>query len=100
MAFDVFPIDPANSAKDLMFSWFTGGSHCCARVLVASLIGGEWRVADFGRWDGGWLANRPVDLNGDGVPDFVFYDDRFRYAFASYAGARSNQCRKCSSAHR
>lgn len=87
--FDVFPIDPKNSRKDVLFTWFTGGAHCCARVLVASLIGDDWKISDLGTWDDGRLIfnHRPTDLNGDGQADFVFFDDSFLYAFDAYAGS-------------
>ncbi len=61
---------------------FTGGAHCC---LVSQIL----------RWDGSAYAAgervwgdpgyRLRDADGDGLPDFVTGDDRFAYAFASYA---------------
>ena len=42
-------------------------------------------MIDFGEWDGDYSDRMPSDLDGDGVIDFVFYDNAFLYAFASYA---------------
>lgn len=89
VTFDVFPIDPRNARKDILISWFTGGAHCCAQIKVASLIGDEWRITDLGMWDGENPNTRPLDLNGDGAPDFVFGDNRFLYTFGSYAESRA-----------
>ena len=85
VSFDVLNLDPKHARKDFLVSWFTGGAHCCAQIKVASLVGEDWKIIDLGMWDGGRLENRPIDLNGDGVPDFVFRDNNFLYAFGSYA---------------
>lgn len=66
-------------------SW-TGGAHCCMHVAVASPIGGAFRLIDLDSWDGDQIA-WPRDVSGDGVADFVFRDQRFLYAFGSYAGS-------------
>lgn len=89
VAFDVFPIDPKNSKKDVLLSWFTGGAHCCGQTDVASLVDGRWKIADLGAWNGANLERRPRDIDGDGAPDFVFGDDRFLYVFDAYAGSVS-----------
>jgi hypothetical protein len=44
-------------------------------------------VVDLGSWDGLGLGSVPIDLDGDGTPDFVFGDNAFLYAFDSYAGS-------------
>jgi hypothetical protein len=41
-------------------------------------------VLDVGSWDGDYIEP-PKDISGDGVVDFVMFDNSFLYAFASYA---------------
>lgn len=66
------------------FQSYTGGMHCCHKMQVVTPDGAGLAVADLGAFDGmeiGW----PRDLDGDGKLDFVVTDDRFLYAFDSYA---------------
>ncbi|MES2096609.1 MAG: hypothetical protein V4459_07595 [Pseudomonadota bacterium] len=66
-------------------SW-TGGAHCCMHIVVVSPVGSGYRLIDMGSWDGDQVA-WPRDVSGDGIADFVFRDQRFLYAFGSYAGS-------------
>lgn len=68
----------------IMLQSFSGGAHCCNSIQVAGLAGGKLQVADLGSWDGDTIE-LPRDISGDGVVDFVMYDNSFLYAFASYA---------------
>ena len=69
----------------VLFQSFTGGAHCCNLIRLVVPEGGRLSVVDLGAWDGDYLDALPADLDGDGRLDFVFRDDRFLYAFASYA---------------
>ncbi|MCW3835476.1 hypothetical protein ACFQ1E_06940 [Sphingomonas canadensis] len=65
---------------------FSGGAHCCNEVQLV-VIGQEGaRRLELGAWDGE-PGDAPRDVDGDGFTDFVQRDDRFLYAFASYAGS-------------
>jgi hypothetical protein len=64
---------------------FSGGAHCCNSVHVVLPQDGALHVVDLGDWDGDALGSMPTDIDGDGKIDFVFVDNRFLYAFASYA---------------
>jgi hypothetical protein len=70
----------------LLMQAFTGGAHCCVVAKLIGLSSGRLTVVDLGEWDGDTIPI-PVDLSGDGVADFVFHDERFLYAFASYASS-------------
>lgn len=62
---------------------FTGGTHCCWKVVVATPVGREFQIVGVDEWDGdaiGW----PRDLNGDGSVDFQNVDAAFQYAFGTY----------------
>ena len=71
----------------IYFQSYSGGAHCCTSVKVVLPEGGQLRIFDLGAWDGGVVEAMPSDLDGDGKVDFVFADNRFLYAFASYAGS-------------
>jgi hypothetical protein len=68
------------------FQTYTGGMHCCQAMRAVVRDENGLKVVDLGLYDGsqiGW----PKDLDGDGTLDFVVTDDRFFYAFESYAGS-------------
>lgn len=68
------------------FQSYTGGMHCCYAMQAVVRVGGKLTQVDLGAYDGteiGW----PKDLDGDGNLDFVVTDDRFLYAFESYAAS-------------
>lgn len=69
----------------VLFQSFSGGAHCCTTFEVVYPEDGRLRVVDLGEWDGGYWDDLPTDRNGDGRLDFVFVDNAFYYAFASYA---------------
>lgn len=83
-SFGVGRLDARNPVPQVVFTTFSGGAHCCVQIKVLEARQGRWRGVDLGAWDGE-LADFPKDLDGDGLADFVLYDDRFLYAFASYA---------------
>ena len=69
---------------DILLTSFSGGAHCCSSLTLMRLDGSRWREIDFGSWDGD-TPKLPQDLDGDGAKEFVFVDQAFLYAFASYA---------------
>ena len=74
----------AGAAPVVMLQSFTGGAHCCTHIQLAGLSGGTLRVVDLGSWDGEPIEP-PRDRSGDGIADFVVWDQSFLYAFAPYA---------------
>jgi hypothetical protein len=73
-----------NAPPVIMLQSYTGGAHCCRHIQLAGFSNGKLKVLDFGSWDGDEIE-APSDISGDGVADFVMPDNRFLYAFASYA---------------
>ncbi len=69
----------------VMLQSFTGGAHCCNEVQLVVPHEGRLAAVHFGSWDGDYAEDLPSDLDGDGRIDFVFLDNSFLYAFASYA---------------
>ena len=68
----------------VLFESYTGGAHCCNAVQVVIPEESRLAVVDLGSWDGDRIG-RPEDVDGDGRVDFLFVDNAFLYAFASYA---------------
>lgn len=68
----------------VMLQSYSGGAHCCNHVQLAGYSSGKLKVVDLGSWDGDELGI-PRDVNQDGLVDFVMRDNRFLYAFSSYA---------------
>ncbi|HEV2866960.1 MAG TPA: hypothetical protein VGX37_10630, partial [Allosphingosinicella sp.] len=69
----------------VLFQSFSGGAHCCNEVQLILPEDGRLQVVDLGEWDGDYFDELPTDRDGDGNPDFIFVDNAFLYAFASYA---------------
>ncbi|MEG3181606.1 hypothetical protein [Sphingomonas sp. LT1P40] len=65
---------------------YSGGMHCCQEMRAVVPGADGLKVVELGAYDGaeiGW----PKDIDKDGTLDFVVSDDRFLYAFESYAGS-------------
>lgn len=71
----------------VMWQAYTGGAHCCFHVQLLIPDGPAPGVVDLGAFDMEMMDRAPEDRDGDGRVDFVMRDDRFHYAFASFAGS-------------
>lgn len=67
----------------VVFSSFSGGAHCCTAVSLAHASDDAVKTVELGTFDGFGVA--PADLDEDGNVEFDLRDDRFLYAFSSYA---------------
>jgi hypothetical protein len=85
--FGVFRLDRGVRTPQIVFTSYTGGAHCCIQVYILSYDGLRWRQVDAGASNSG-IVNLS-DKNRVGAPAVVFGDDRFLYAFGSYAESRS-----------
>lgn len=71
---------------DLLIGVYSGGAHCCYTVYT-----GHTEENNFVITDSLELGNSDYeikDLNDDNQREIFAYDDRFAYAFTSYAGSR------------
>lgn len=84
--FAVVQLRANDPARQVLFSSFSGGAHCCTSLILLEFGNGGWRRTDIGRFDGD-RTRLPTDIDGDGVKEFVSVDQRFLYAFTSYAGS-------------
>jgi hypothetical protein len=75
------------SVPQALLSVFTGGAHCCVRTKIATRASsGAWRILDAESKDGD-VGFSFEDLDGDGESEMLSGDNRFLYAFGSYAGS-------------
>jgi len=65
---------------------FTGGAHCCTYSLIYQYNPQQKQYVE-SRANWGNLGYRLRDLDGDGKTEFYSADDRFAYAFTSYAAS-------------
>lgn len=90
-------LSAGDSGASVVLQSFTGGAHCCDVFTIAEPVGDAVRIVPVT-----WQPNDasepqtlfdfgdipfPADLTGDGRADVVLRDDRFVYAFESYAGS-------------
>jgi hypothetical protein len=77
-------IDPSTTAPQVIFTYFSGGAHCCTVTKIATIgSDGNWRVVDAGELDMDGYDFK--DLDGDGGRELVSIDNSFLYAFCAYA---------------
>jgi hypothetical protein len=69
----------------VLFQAYSGGAHCCTSVKAIVPENGRLQAVEIYDGDGGPVTSAPRDVDGDGRIDFVFPDNAFYYAFASYA---------------
>lgn len=81
----VMRLDPDSASNEVVLATSTGDAHCCTQLTILERGKTAWKKINAGSWDGDILSRLPQDIDGDKVPDFVFHDDSFNYAFASYS---------------
>ena len=64
---------------------YTMGAHCCTAVMALTPRDRAIAPVDLGTWDGSFF--RVHDIDGDGTDEIDTYDQRFLYAFDSYASS-------------
>lgn len=69
----------------ILFQTYSGGAHCCTTITAIVPRAGRLEGVVVYAGDGGPLDQPPTDRDGDGLLDFVSYDNAFLYRFASYA---------------
>jgi hypothetical protein len=85
-------LDPTTSLPQVVFSFFTGGAHCCMSFQIATTdASGGWHIVDAGQVDAGgrngYVPYAFVDIDNSGSSELVGEDDSFLYAFTSYGGS-------------
>jgi uncharacterized protein YecT (DUF1311 family) len=78
-------LDPEVAQSQVLIATFTGGAHCCVDLVVWEYSANNWTPVSVGSFDGDVPDVFPKDVDGDGIPDFVEYDNQFLYAFTNYA---------------
>ncbi|MGB3200722.1 MAG: hypothetical protein WBA99_07460 [Nodosilinea sp.] len=75
----------SNGMPEVVVQTFTGGAHCCLAYTTYSWQDEQFTPIYFGYLDGG--GGEFIDLNSDGLMEFVTLDNAFFYSFSSYAGS-------------
>lgn len=83
--FFVGRLDPANPHWNVVLARYSGGAHCCLEKDVFIQWQGAWRRHEIDSGTETGEIEYPKDVDGDGVPDFVLFDDRFAYRFGCFA---------------
>ncbi|MGF1458365.1 MAG: hypothetical protein ACFBSG_04995 [Leptolyngbyaceae cyanobacterium] len=79
-------LDP-DDVPEVIFHRYTGGAHCCSIYTIYSLQGDRLHRTITYPLDAA-AAGSFEDLDGDGYREFFSADQRFLYAFGSYASSR------------
>ena len=82
---EVRKLDKTGDPKVLVDN-FSGGAHCCTTSWIYGYDANAKRYV-FTQHPWGNAGYSLQDLDRDGIPEFRTRDDRFAYAFASYAGS-------------
>jgi hypothetical protein len=69
---------------EVLVDAYTGGAHCCAVTELAAFNGTGYALQELYWGNTGYDLK---DLNGDGKPELVGYDDAFAGAFSSFAAS-------------
>jgi hypothetical protein len=69
---------------EVLVDAYSGGAHCCALTEIASFNGTGYAVQEVYWGNTGYELG---DLDGDGRPELVGYDDAFAAQFSSYAAS-------------
>ena len=78
-------LDHSSSRKQVVFSYFWQGAHCCTVTKIATMTPDRnWKVVSGENLDGddGYLFE---DITGDGQVELVSNDQSFLYAFGPYS---------------
>ncbi|MGI8840089.1 MAG: hypothetical protein ACR2F8_04810 [Caulobacteraceae bacterium] len=86
MSFGVGKFDTYSPIPQVVMTSFSGGAHCCLNIKLADFVNGAWKTLTVYESDTDQI-DFPIDVDGDGLLDFVLSDDRFNYVFASHAGS-------------
>jgi hypothetical protein len=75
-----------DSEAEILIDLTTGGAHCCSYSLIYHFDPVKQQYSYLNHhWGNGGYKLKTLDSNN--VPKFVSQDDRFTYAFGSYAGS-------------
>ena len=68
---------------EVLFDLYSGGAHCCMFTLIlrwdAPVAKYRAKLAYWGNY-----GSRLADLDGDGLPEFSAFDERFVYEYTAY----------------
>ncbi len=80
-------LDATSKVPQLVFTRYSGGAHCCTQTWIVSKPddAAGWSLIEAANLDGSGYEFEDVD--GDGSKELISVDNRFLYAFDSYAAS-------------
>ncbi len=80
---DVKVRDLDGGEPEVLLDLYSGGAHCCMLTLILRWDAAAKRYrSKLAYW--GNYGSRLTDVNGDGLPEFSAFDERFVYTFTAY----------------
>ena len=67
---------------EVLLDLYSGGAHCCTFTWIYRFTGSSYTGTSVAWGDTGYTLK---DLDGDRIPEFSSFDDRFAYTFTDYA---------------
>ncbi|HEY7603778.1 MAG TPA: proprotein convertase P-domain-containing protein [Gaiellaceae bacterium] len=75
--------DLDGGGPEVLVDLYSGGAHCCLFTLILRWDAAATRYrSTLGYW--GNYGSRLADLDGDGLPEFSAFDERFVYEYTPY----------------
>jgi hypothetical protein len=76
-------LDLDGGGPEVLVDLYSGGAHCCMFTLILRWDSAARRYhSTLGYW--GNYGSRLGDLDGDGLPEFSAFDERFVYEYTAY----------------
>ena len=76
-------LDLDGGEPEVLVDLYSGGAHCCLFTLILRWDAAAKRYrSTLGYW--GNFGSRLADLDGDGLPEFSAFDERFVYEYTAY----------------
>ncbi len=82
--FEIRDLDGDNE-PEVILDFYSGGAHCCWFSQIFAYDPEQGQYSSIEHFWGNVGGFRLDDLDSDGVPEFISNDDRFAYAFTSFA---------------
>ncbi|MGB3492895.1 MAG: PPC domain-containing protein [Elainellaceae cyanobacterium] len=84
--FEIRDLD-GDDEPEVILDFYSGGAHCCWFSQIFDYDPAQGQYVSVEHFWGNMGGFQLDDLDDDGVPEFTSADDRFAYAFTSFAGS-------------
>lgn len=84
--FEIRDLD-GDDEPEVILDFYSGGAHCCWFSQIFDYDPEQGQYASTEHFWGNVGGFQLEDLDDNGIPEFISADDRFAYAFTSFAGS-------------